>query len=79
MENFETHIRKYKREFERMEKENAVLYEKAVAGEKVGIKKQLDENKLRSDYNNLRRFVDSLPEEIKQQALLPQKTQNQQK
>ena len=79
MENFETHVRKYKREFERMEKENTELYKKAVAGEKVSIKKQLDENKLHSDYNNLLQFVDSLPEEIKQQALLPQKTQKQQR
>jgi len=52
MENFETHVRKYKREFERMEKENAELYKKAVAGEKVSIKKQLEENKFHKNQNN---------------------------
>jgi len=38
----------------------------------------LEENQLRSDYENLRRFVDLLPDEIKQQArTTPQKSYNQ--
>ena len=71
MERFETQVRKYKKEIDYLEKENAVLAKKAEAGEKTSINRQLGENKLRSDYQNLRRFVDSLPEEIKQQARLP--------
>jgi hypothetical protein len=79
MENFETQIRKYKKEIDQLEKENAVLAKKAVAGEKVSIGRQLEQNKLRSDYNELRRFVDMLPEEIKRQVRTHQKTQNQEK
>ena len=73
MEKFETQIRKYKREIGRLSKENAELSKKAEAGEKVSITKQLEENKLRSEYQDLLKFVDSLPEEIKRQARLPQK------
>ena len=75
MERFETQVRKYKKEIDYLEKENATLAKKAEAGEKVSINRQLDENKLRSGYQNLRRFVDSLPDEIKRQARLPQKNQ----
>jgi hypothetical protein len=76
MENFETQVKKYKREFARLEKSNAALAEKAKAGEHTGIKRELDRNKLQSDYDHLLRFVDSLPEDIKQQARLPQKTKS---
>jgi len=79
MENFESQVRKYRSEIGHLEKENAVLAKKAAAGEKTSIIKQLDENKLRSDYQQLRRFVDSLPEEIKRQARLPQKNQDYQR
>ena len=79
MENFETQVRKYRREIGQLEKENAALAKKAAAGEKTSIIKQMDENKLRSDYQQLRRFVDSLPEEIKRQARLPQKNQDHQR
>jgi len=79
MERFETQVKKYKREIETLEKENAVLAKKAEAGEKVSINRQIDQNKLRSDYNNLRSFVDSLPDEIKRQVKSPQKSQNQQR
>jgi len=79
MENFETQVKKYKREIDQLERENAVLAKKAEAGEKVSIKKQLEENKLRSDYYNLRRFVDSLPDEIKRQVRMPQKSQDYQR
>jgi hypothetical protein len=76
MENFETQVRKYKREIDSLEKENASLAKRAEAGEKISIKRELVQNKLRSDYDTLRRFVDSLPDEIKLQARsTPQKTQ----
>jgi len=68
MENFETQVKKYKRENTQLEKEKAALAEKAKAGEQRGVKEALKQSKLQSDYNNLKRFVDSLPEEIKQQA-----------
>ena len=77
MERFETQVRKYKREIDSLEKENADLAKRAAAGEKVSISRELSQNKLRSDYDSLRRFVDSLPEEIKRQARTPQKTRNQ--
>ena len=79
MERFETQVKKYKREIDYLEKENSVLAKKAEAGEKVSINRQIDENKLRSDYNNLRSFVDSLPDEIKRQVGMPQKSKNQQR
>jgi len=72
MERFETQVKKYKREIDSLEKENADLAKRAEAGEKVSISRELSQNKLRSDYNDLRRFVDSLPEEIKRQARAPQ-------
>ena len=74
MESFETQVRKYKREIDRLEKENASLTKRAEAGEKVSISRELSQNKLRSDYDTLRRFIDSLPEEIRRQAKPPQKT-----
>ena len=79
MERFETQVRKHKRELGRLTKENTALAKKAEAATKTSINKQLDENKLRSDYDNLRSFVNSLPEEIKQQFHSPQRTPNQDK
>ena len=79
MERFETQVRKYKRELGRLTKENATLAKKAEAANKTSINKQLDENKLRSDYDNLRSFVNSLPYDIKQQFHSPQRTSNKDK
>ena len=79
MERFETQVRKYKREIDYLEKENAVLSKKAEAGEKVSINRQLEQNKLRSDYDSLLQFVNSLPDEIKQQAHSQQRTQHHQR
>ena len=73
MENFATNLKKYKREFEQMEKSNVALAKKAQEGEKSSISRDLNHSKLQSDYDNLRRFVDSLPNEIIQQAKLSQK------
>jgi len=68
MEKLESRIRKYKREIDQLESDNAVLAKRAEAGEKVSIAKQINENQLKADYHNLKRFVDSLPDEIKRQA-----------
>lgn len=79
MERFETQIRKYKREIDQLEKENAVLAKKAVVGEKSSISKQLEDAKLHSDYLNLQRFVDSLPDDFKRQARTPYKNKDHQR
>jgi hypothetical protein len=73
MENFETDVKKYNHEFERLTKENAMLYKKA--NEKPKMSDQLHTAQLQADYYNLRRFVDSLPEDVKRQT--KQKSQNQ--
>ncbi len=79
MEILETRFRRYKREFDRQEKENAALAKKAAAGEKEGFTKRLETAQLQADYYNLRRFVDSLPEEIRQQAKAVQKSKGYQR
>ena len=76
MERFETQVRKYKREIDQLEKQNAALTKKAAANGKVGIAKQMEEAKLRSDYDDLRRFVDSLPDDIKRQARAQQRNKD---
>ena len=77
MERFETQVRKYKREIDYLEKENAALAKKAAANEKDSIGRQMETAKLQIEYRNLRQFVDSLPDEIKRQArTTPQKSQN---
>ena len=75
LERFETQVRKHQREINRLEKENSILAKKAEAGEKTSIKRQLETGKLQSDYRELQRFVESLPDEIKQLARVPQKSQ----
>ena len=65
MESFATQVKKYRREIDQLERENAALAKRAAAGEKTSVSKQLEQNKLRSDYEKLRSFVDSLPDEIK--------------
>jgi len=76
MENFETQVKKHKREITRLERDNAALLEKAKAGEQASVKRELSQSKLQSDYENLQRFVDSLPEDIKQQAKQTQRTKS---
>ena len=73
MEKFETQVRKYRREISQLEKDNAVLAIRAEAGEKVSINRELAVGQLKADYQNLQRFVDSLPEEIKRQANISQR------
>ncbi len=76
MESFETQVRKYRREIDRLEKTNNALAKKADAGEKESVAKRLEDAKLQSEYQQLRRFVDSLPDEIKRQARVSNKPQN---
>jgi len=76
MENFAANLKKYKREFEQLEKSNVALAKKAQEGEKSSISRELNHTKLQSDYDSLRRFVDSLPDEIKRQAKTTQKSKS---
>jgi len=71
MEDFETQVRKYEREFERQEKENAVLAKKA----ETKMSDQMETASLRGEVRELRRIVASIPDEYKQQF---QHTKNQQ-
>ena len=79
LERFETQVRKYKREIDYLEKENAALAKKAASNEKDSIGRQMETAKLQANYHNLQRFVDSLPDEIKRQARLTQKSQQQER
>ena len=68
MEVFESQMHKYQRELSALEKENAELTEKAAASSNIGMQKRLETAKLQSDYRELLRFVDRLPDEVKRQA-----------
>jgi len=68
MESLETQLKKYKRTIDRLATENATLEKKAESADKVGVKRQMEEAKLHSEYDNLKQFVDSLPDEIKRQV-----------
>jgi predicted nucleic acid-binding Zn-ribbon protein len=86
MEDFEKRVRKYKHEITQLEKDNNELEKKVEASEK---KAEVSENarkgklvataQLQADCYNLQRFVDTLPDEIKQQAITQQKSQNYQR
>ena len=83
MEDFEKQVRKYHREIKELESDNTSLKKEAAAlekqveaGKKVSISKQLEDNRLLIELDNLRRFVDALPEEIKRQVQ-PQKNHQQ--
>jgi chromosome segregation ATPase len=85
MEDFEKQVRKYKREISQLEKSNAELEkqvetneQKAKASENARKSKQLATAQLQADYYNLKRFVDTLPEEIRQQAQQQQQRKPQQ-
>ena len=79
MERFESQVRKYRREIDYLEKENATLAKKAASNEKDSIGRQMETAKLQANYHNLRQFVDSLPDEIKRQIRTPQKSQQQER
>lgn len=78
MERFETQVKKYRREIDRLEKENAGL-EKKLEAEKPSVKEQLEAGKIQTEYRRLKRFVDLLPEEVKRQAKTAQKNRNYQR
>jgi hypothetical protein len=63
MENFETQVRKYEREFDRQEKENAALAKKA----ETKMSDQMEAARLRGELRDLRRFCNTLPDEYKPQ------------
>ena len=75
MERFETQVKKYRREIDRLEMENAGL-EKKLEAEKPSVKEQLEAGKIQTEYRRLKQFVDSLPDEIKRQARTAQKNRN---
>ena len=79
MERFESQVKKYRREIDHLERENASLERRVQSSEKTSISKQLEDAKLRGEYQALRSFVDSLPEEVKQQARAPQKSRDYQR
>lgn len=64
MENFETEVRKYRKELAVMEKENASL-EKKLDASKPSIKKQLETANLGQEVEYLRDFFANAPEEYK--------------
>jgi len=76
MERFETQVKKYQKEIDYLEKENTALTKKAAANEKDSIGRQMETARLQIEHRNLRVFVDSLSDEIKQQVkATPQKSQ----
>ena len=79
MEKFEAQVNKYKKEIDYLEKENAHLGQRVQRAEKTSVTKQIEDGKLRSDYQKLRSFVDSLPDEVKRQMKQEQKLKQTQK
>lgn len=65
MESFETQVRKYGREIERLEKENAALGRKA--NEKTSVKEQMTVASLQGQLQQLHRELDAIPAEYRQQ------------
>lgn len=74
MEDFETQVKKYKREFERLEKENRTLVKK-VNDSKTGLNTRMETAKLQVEVNELRKFYDSVPDEYKRQLQQSKSTQ----
>ena len=78
MENFETQIKKYKNEIAYLEKANAAIAKKAASNEKDSVDRQMETAQLKIEHRDLLTFVDSLPDEIKQQIrTTPQKSKKQ--
>jgi len=55
MESFETYVKKYRREIDSLDKENAALTKRAEAGGKISIGRQLEQNKILREKKNLSR------------------------
>ena len=79
MENFEGQLKKYRKTLNMLEQENAALAEKAAANSENKIKNQLETGKLQSEIRELRRFVDSIPPDLKKQLQIMQKQQRNQR
>ena len=77
MEKFEGQLRKYQKSIDLLEKENAQLAEKAKAGNENKIKTQLEIGKLQSEVMELRRFMDSIPHDLRKEIQAMQKQQSQ--
>ena len=67
MEDFETSIRKYRRALTYLKEENQDLAEKAAAASSGKMKTELTIATLQSDIRQLRRFVDSIPDDMMRQ------------
>ena len=85
MEDLEKQMLKYRREIKALEADNAELEKKAetaeakaTASENARKGKMLANAQLQANYNNLTRFVDSLPEDIRRQAQQTQRSHQQQ-
>jgi len=85
MEDFEKQVRKYRREIKTLETDKTTLEKRAVAAEakaeanaRTSLTKQIHETQLQVDYNELRKFVDALPPDIRQMAQQQQKSKTQQ-
>jgi hypothetical protein len=75
LEDYEKQARKYRKEIKVLETENTELEKKAEASEQKAAAsenarkgKMLANAQVQADLYNLQRFVDSLPEDIKQEA-----------
>lgn len=75
MENFEGQLKKYSKTITLLEQENAALAEKAAANSESKIKRQLETGRLQSEIRELRRFMDSIPPELKKQLQAMQRQQ----
>ena len=75
MEKFEGQLRKYQKSIDLLEKENAELAQKAKAGDANKIKTQLEIGKLQSEVMELRRFIDSIPNDLRKEIQIMQKQQ----
>ena len=67
MEDFETSIRKYRRALTYLKAENQDLAEKAAAANSGKMETELKIAMLQSDVRQLRRFVDSFPDDMMRQ------------
>lgn len=67
MESFETQLKRYKKGFATLEKKNTELANKAVMNKDDRMKRRIEVAKLESDYLDLKRFVESIPEDMKKQ------------
>lgn len=67
MEDYATLLRRYKSEFERQERDNAALAQE-LEQSRPSITKQLAAERLKKEYERLRRVVDAVPADIRREA-----------